>query len=96
MNYRSVVNKRALEIPNVSIDETFLRTLEKQLSSLGGDKLANGKYCNSCVLKSVVLFYCMAPCLVLLYLCMCVYGEAPPRHKTLLIIKHGTSDIRKM
>ena len=57
MNYKSVTkHKRALEIPNVGIDETFLKTLEKQFSSLGGDKLANGKYC-LCT-KIIVLFYC--------------------------------------
>ena len=44
MNSYSVRNKRAIEIPDVGIDETFLKTLEKQFSSLGGDKLADGKY----------------------------------------------------
>ena len=57
MNYHSVTkHKRALEIPNVGINETFLKTLEKQFSSLGGDKLADGKYC-LCT-KIIVLFYC--------------------------------------
>ena len=41
-----VVTKRSLEIPNVGINETFLRTLEKQLSSLGGDEIADGKSIN--------------------------------------------------
>ena len=45
-----VVAKRSLEIPNVGINETFLRTLEKQFSSLGGDKIANGTYIIKCVL----------------------------------------------
>ena len=48
------VNKRAIDIPNVGINETFLKTLEQQFSSLGGDKIANGKY-YKCVLK---LLYC--------------------------------------
>ena len=37
-----VVTKRALDIPDVGINETFLRTLEEQFSSLGGDKIADG------------------------------------------------------
>lgn len=36
-----VVNKRAIEIPNVGLNETLLKTLEQQFSSLGGDKIAD-------------------------------------------------------
>ena len=35
--------RRSFDIPNVGINETFLKTLEKEFTTLGGDKLASGK-----------------------------------------------------
>ena len=61
MNSHSVVNKRALEIPDVGIDETFLKKLEKQFSSLGGDKLENGKnfvYVYMCIYIYIYVYAC--------------------------------------
>ena len=51
-----VVNKRAIEIPNVGLNETLLKTLEQQFSSLGGDKIADGKYLHTYVYSKLCLF----------------------------------------
>ena len=59
-----VVTKRQLEIPDVGINETFLRTLEKEFSSLGGDKIADGTYiiklCTKAFVYSTVGHRCMS------------------------------------
>ena len=52
-----VVNKRAIEIPNVGLNETLLKTLEQQFSSVGGDKIADGKYLHMYILNCVCLFH---------------------------------------
>ena len=48
MDSHAAINKRAFDIPDVGIDETLLKKLEKDFSSLEGDKLANGKILQLC------------------------------------------------
>ena len=57
MDSHAAINKRAFDIPDVGIDETLLKKLEKDFSSLGGDKLANGKILQLCCYFLVYALY---------------------------------------
>ena len=58
MNSYSVANKRALEIPDVRIDETLLKTLEKQFATLGGENWEMVNICVCIYTKFTVSSYC--------------------------------------
>ena len=59
MDSHAAINKRAFDIPDVGIDETLLKKLEKDFSSLEGDKLANGKIlqlCSYCLVYALYMY----------------------------------------